>query len=209
MSSHTLFAIVLLLTVGVGPACAERDVTTALQRTPQPLDPLTREERQLAEKLVRADPRSKELLGAQAALASLEFLAMKVGDKDEAVRHADLLFSRPDAEFGARAIVRLGSNPAVVELTRVDRRSVPVVTAEIQEAWKIALADAAYTRRLAREPSKLTVEALRLYTEDRSDPCFSGRCLYVMVREGAYYISNASVVVDLSAKRILPERSPK
>lgn len=209
MSTRSCSAVIVLAVVALGPACAQRAIATAPQQAVQPLDPLTPEERRLAEKLARADPRARELLGEQATLASLEFLSMKAGDKDDAVRHADLLFARPGTDFGARVIVRLGASPTVVEITRVDRRSVPLVNAEIQEAWKIALADADYTRRLAREPSKLTVEALRLYTEDRSDPCFSGRCLYVMVREGAYYLSGASVVVDLASRRILPERSPK
>ena len=207
MSSRLIFAVLLALAVTLSPA--PPTAGAALAQTPQPLDPLTPAERTLAEKLVRADARAKDLLGAQATVASIEFLAMKVGEKEDAVRHADVLFSRPDSDVGARAIVRLGPTPAVIEFTQVDRRSVPIINAEIQDAWRIALADAAFTRRLGRDASKLTVEALRLYTEDRADPCFSGRCLYLLVREGAYYLSSGSVVVDLSSRRILPERSPK
>ena len=36
---------------------------------------------------------------------------MKGRVADDVVRHADLLFARPDREFGARAIVRLGTAP--------------------------------------------------------------------------------------------------
>ena len=55
----------------------------------------------------------------------------------------------------------------------------------------------------------LEPEALRIYTEDRNDPCFSGRCFYLIVRDGDFYVSNASVTVDLATNRILSERSPK
>ena len=134
---------------------------------------------------------------------------MKGRRADEAVRHADLLFARPDTDFGARAIVRLGAAPSIVEFTRVDRKSVPMTEADVQEAWRIALADPAYKRRLNRDPGGLTPEALRIYTEDRSDPCFSGRCFYLIVRDGDFYVSDASVTVDLATKRILPERSPE
>jgi hypothetical protein len=105
--------------------------------------------------------------------------------------------------------VRLGPNPSIVEFTRVDRKSVPMTNADVQEVWKIALADPAYRKRLTRDLAGLRPEALRIYTEDKSDPCFRGRCFYLIVREGDFYVSNASVVVDLATKRILPERSPK
>jgi hypothetical protein len=209
MPRHALVAVLLFCALGTATSCAGRAVNTAPQKGPQVLDPLTADERSSAEKLVRSDARAKELLGDRAVVAALEFLAMKGGTSDEPVRHADLLFARPDADYGVRAIVRLGADAAVVEFTRVDRRSVPVVETEVQEAWKIALADAAYSKQIARDPAQLKVEALRLYTEDRSDPCFSGRCLYLMVRDGKFYVSAASVVVDLATKRILAERNPR
>ena len=203
MTRHR-FAVLLLplctvIVCGAGTAAAQ----------PAPLDPLSSEEKAIAERLVRADPRARELLGARATLASIEFLAMKGRGGDDAVRHADLLFARPDTEFGARAIVRLGAAPSIVELTRVDRKSVPMTEADVQEAWRIAVADPAYRRRLNRDTGGLTPEALRIYSEDRSDPCSSGRCFYLIVRDGEYYISNASVVVDLATRRILPERGPR
>ena len=187
--------------------------TTACQRrvtiqAPQPLDPLSAQERADAEKLVRADARAGELLGTQASVASIEFLAVKAPGSDEAVRHVDLLFARPDADFGVRAVVRLGPSPAVTEFARVDRRSVPMTEADVQQAWQIALADPAYKARLSRDPSRVRVEALRIYSEDPADPCSAGRCFYVIVREGDFYVSGASVTVDLATRRVLPERSP-
>lgn len=201
---------VLLLLLCAVIACGARTVVAAAaQPAPKALDPLSAEEKAIAEKLVRAHHRARELIGERATLASIEFLAMKGRGADDTVRHADLLFARPDTEFGARAIVRLGAAPSIVELTRVDRKSVPMTDTDVQEVWKTALADAAYRKRLARDPGGLKPEALRIYTEDREDPCFSGRCFYLIVRDGDYYVSNASVTVDLATKRILSERSAK
>ena len=207
--------ISLSLAVSAAIACGASTADGSSSRVPQvvgqvqPLDPLTPEEKAAAEKLVRADPRARDLLGGSAKVVSIEPLVMKATGADDAVRHADLIFARPDTEFGARAIVRLTGTPAIVEFTRVDRRSIPSTEDDVQAAWKIALADPAYTRRLARDVSGLKPEALRIYTEDRKDPCYSGRCFYLIVRDGDYYVSGASVTVDLATKRILPERSPK
>ncbi len=172
---------------------------------PDDLDPLTDEEKVEAERLVRADPRAAKLLGERAKLVSIEFLAIK----NRTVRHADLLFAIPEMAFGARAIVQLGASPSIVEFTRIDARSVPMTQADVEEAWNVARADKAYMRGLGRSPERLTPEALRIYTEDRSDPCYHGRCFYLILRDGDYYVSNASVVVDLATKRILLDRSAK
>ncbi len=157
---------------------------------------------------MRADGRAQELLGTQAVLASVEFLAVK-GEGDEAVRHADLLFSRRDSASGARAIVRLGEAPEVVEFARIDSRNVPITEADVQDAWRVALADAGFQKRLNRDPARVKVEALRIYTERRDDPCFSGRCFYLVVRDGDFYVSDASVTVDLATRRILSEGRPR
>ena len=92
--------LALIFVVCAATACS-RAVSTAAAAQPvrQPLDPLTAAERATAEKLVRSDQRARELLGDGATLVSVEFLAVK-GLKDEVMRHADLLFSRPDTEFG-------------------------------------------------------------------------------------------------------------
>ena len=209
MARLVFVGLLTLLALGTAGACRPRVATTPAQpAVPQSLDPLSSEEKATAEKLARADARSQELLGSQAVLAAIEFLAVK-GEGDEAIRHADLLFSRRDAAFGARAIVRLGATPAVVEFSQIDSRNVPMIEADVQEAWKVALADAGFRKLLSRDPSRLKVEALRIYTERREDPCFAGRCFYLVVRDGDFYISAASVTVDLATRRILSEGSPR
>lgn len=207
MARHRIGVVLLLLYAVI--ACGARSVSAVSSQTPpQALDPLSAAEKALAEKLVRADPRARELLGDRATLASIEFLAMKGEGAEGTIRHADLLFARVDAD-GARAIVRLGPTPSIVEFTRVDANSVPLTEADVQEVWKVALADSAYRTRLSRDAGGLRPEALRIYTEDRNDPCFKGRCFYLIVRDGDFYVSRASVTVDLATRRILTERSPK
>lgn len=186
-----------------------RSDPAAAQPARQALDPLSAEEKAAAERLVRADPRARELLGDGATLASIELLAMKGERADDSVRHADLLFALPGREFGARAIVSLGATPSIAEFTRVDAKSVPMTDADVQEVWKIALADDGYRRRLDRDSAGLKPEALRIYTDDREDPCFSGRCFYLIVRDGDYYVSKGSATVDLATRRVLTERSPR
>ena len=191
-------------------ACQARSSAIAqATQPPQALDPLSRDERALAERLARADSRAVELLGPEARLASLEFLAMKGAATDAPVRHADALFARPDGDYGVRAIVRLGADAAVVEVQRVSASSVPMTQADIDQAWAIALADSAYTARLGRDVSRMRVEGLRIFSEDRTDPCAAGRCFYLIVRDGPYYVSGASVIVDLATRRVLPGRSPR
>ncbi len=196
---------------GFGPACAARTGSgvPARQQAPQPLDPLTAAERTTAEKLARSDQAALKLLPASAELVSVEFLALKGAERDTVERHADLLFARAERDYGVRVIVRLGTTPAVADVQRVSANSIPITRAEVDQAWRVALADKAYVAQLGRNPDQLRVEALRMYSEDPSDPCSSGRCFYLMVRDGGRYVPGASVIVDLATQRLLPARRPQ
>jgi hypothetical protein len=197
-------ALLALVAAAAGAGCASAGASRQpAAAAPQLLDPLTPAERASAETLVRADARAIALLGEGATLASADFLALKGERDDAAVRHVDLLFARAARDFGVRAVVRLGAAPAVIEVDRVAANSVPMTPQDVDQAWKIALADPAFTARLARDPSRVRVEALRLFSDDRDDPCFAGRCFYLIVRDGAYYISEATAVVDLATARVL------
>lgn len=197
-----LVCAAILAEVATSGSALAADQSASEAGAPGELDPLTDEEKKEAERIVRADPRAAELLGERATLVSIEFLAIK----NDVVRHADLLFAVPPMEFGARAIVQLGARPSVVDFMRIDAGSVPMTEADVLEAWNIARADEAYMRVLGRHRGQLTPEALRIHTGDRSDPCYHGRCFYLIVRDGDYYVSDASVVVDLAARRVLWDR---
>ena len=196
---------------GSGPACAARTTSgaAARQQGPQPLDPLTPEERAASEKLARSDQRALPLLPPSAELVSVEFLALKGAEADVIERHADLLFARAERDYGVRVIVRLGAAPAVADVQRVSANSVPMTRSDVDQAWRVALADKAYVARLGRDSTRLRVEALRMFSEDPNDPCSSGRCFYLMVRDGDFYVPSASVIVDLATQRLLPARRPQ
>jgi hypothetical protein len=208
--SLTMLAWLLLpiALAAFGPACAARKPPGApgQQPLPQPLDPLTAGERTIAEKVARSDQRTITLLSGSAELVSIDFLALKGAERDIAERHADLLFARAERDYGVRVIVRLGTAPAVADVQRVSANSIPITRSDVDQAWRVALADKAYLTQLDRNPTQLRVEALRMYSEDPSDPCSAGRCFYLVVRDGDLYIPGASVIVDLTTQRVLPAR---
>ena len=150
---------------GFGPACAARTSSgvPARQQAPQPLDPLTADERTTAEKLARSDQAALKLLPPSAELVSVEFLALKGAERDTVERHADLLFARAERDYGVRVIVRLGTTPAVADVQRVSANSIPITRAVVDQAWRVALADKAYVAQLGRNPDQLRVEALRMF----------------------------------------------
>ena len=213
LRSHVFLSLLVaaLVAGGFAAGCAARTTQPAgvARQGPQPLDPLTAEERAAAEKAARADQRALALLSPQAELVSVEFLALKGADPDAIDRHADLLFARAERDYGVRVLVRLGASPAVTDVQRVSASGLPVTRSEVDEAWRLALADTAYVKTLARETKGLQVEALRIYSEDANDPCSSGRCLYLLVRDRGLYVQDAAVIVDLASRRLLPARRPQ
>ena len=71
------YGVVLLFSLCVITLCCTRTVAAAAQTPVQALDPLSAEEKRIAERLVRGHQRARELLGERATLASIEFLAIK------------------------------------------------------------------------------------------------------------------------------------
>lgn len=176
--------------------------------TPLALDPLTESERSGAEKTARADGRVRELIGDAGILAHIAWFAPKPAEASaEVVRHAELLFAIPSGEYGVRALVRLGAPMTVVETARIDARNVPMTDGEIQEVWRIAQADPAVRSKLGNRMPEIRPEALRSYSEDPNDPCYRGRCYYLLLRVGNNYLNEPAITVELNSKRVLAERS--
>jgi Cu2+-containing amine oxidase len=105
--------------------------------TPQilPLDPLTPEEKQTAERVARSDTRVQSLLSRQHKLAYVEFIAMKPDDEAKTMeawprpiqmgRHAEVAFYRDKDDFGVRVIVDL-ERQGVAHVGRIDHNQIPV-----------------------------------------------------------------------------------
>jgi hypothetical protein len=135
---HRLAWLLLCALLPAQEACL--NTPPSYQETPQlhqvlPLDPLTPEEKQTAERVALGDPRVKGLLSAQHKPIYVEFLAMKPDDEAKTReawprpiqigRYADVVFYRDNDDFGFRVIVNLEGRE-VNHVERIDREQVPV-----------------------------------------------------------------------------------
>jgi hypothetical protein len=188
-----------------------------------PLDPLTPAEREVAARLAETDPRVKELLGTRSRRIYTEFIAVKrgatptTGEEPPSGRFADVLFIRYDTNVGVRALVDLEAQ-RVVEVARASGSSVPINADEVQEAARLALANAAVVRLLGdqagsfrvatgpateREAAENRIEGLRTLGTVAGDPCSEHRCIVLFFRQANRYIRLNQVVVDLTTQRVI------
>jgi hypothetical protein len=195
---HSARVLIVLVTIWSSALLAQ-------QR--QPLDPLTPEERREAERIARADERVRKLLGPGGRVNYVEFLALKSGsDSDEPSPHAEVLLLRDDAQYGVRALVQLGEKRAVVSVQRVEESTVPMTEIELQSAARLAAENAEVRAVLGTQLADLQVEGLRIFTNDKRDPCFAQRCVRLLYRMGRDYVSDPIVIVNLSKPTVLVER---
>lgn len=184
-----------------------------------PLDPLTPAERAAGEELARGNDKVREFLakGRTRAIYS-EFIAPKLNRGDEpSGRYADVLFYRYDDDAGLRVLVDLGAR-AVVDMAPVAGHSVPLTAAEVEEAARLALANAEVARLLGPEAGTFRpalapanrdtindnrIEGLRTLGGSPDDPCTRDRCVVLFFRTHNRYIAMNRVVVDLTAQRTL------
>lgn len=107
-----------------------------------PLDPLTPEEKQTAERVARSDPRVQGLLGRQHRLSYVAFVAMKPDDETKTReaqsrpiqmgRHAEVVFYRDKDDLGVRVIVDL-ERQGVTHVGRIDRLQIPAPPEKFNE----------------------------------------------------------------------------
>jgi hypothetical protein len=174
---------------------------------PQPLDPLTADERSTAERVARADPKVRELLGAGGRANHIEFIALKSDTETaEPRRHAEVNLLRDDARYGVRVVVELGAKPIVVAVQRMDESNIPMTEIELQSAAKLASENATVRTILGDQLAKVQVEGLRVFTINKADPCFAQRCVRLLYRIDRDYISDPIVTVNLSKQTLLVER---
>lgn len=197
------------------------------QRRVQPLDPLTPEETELAARIADSDSRVRESLGVgRVQLIAVEFLALKSPIYRETRepeqlnigRHAAVVFYRYDSDEGVHVVVDL-ERRAVGEITRMEGRAVPLATAEVAEAFNLALRDervrgllgarAGEFRVAGVERAENRVEALRIVAPALKDPCHRHRCLALLFRRPEGYITGTSVTVDLTAQTVRAERTAR
>jgi len=195
-----------------------------------PLDPLTPEENVSAERLARNDERVKKLLGeGEVRLVSVETLALKPGSReplDRLERRAEVVLFRPVGEIGVRIVVNL-QRQAVEDVKRVSASDVPMTVDDLRDAFQLALHDPqfqqafgssaqTYQVQIQLDDSKAvqavgnSVTGLPVRSRKQDDPCSRHRCIELFFRRGRDFLSEPTVVVDLSAKFVyLGERKRK
>jgi hypothetical protein len=202
-------ALVICVIAFEFPVMGSGQRNSPVQRpSPQPLDPLTVQERQAAERVARADSRVRELLGGEGRLSYVEFVSIKPEQESErlAHRHAEVVFLQAKAEYGVRAVVRLGAEPTVTTVDKVSERDVPMTADDLEAARRLALQSPEV--KAAAEPrlEKAKVEGLRVVGADETDPCYRGRCVRLLFKVGNDYLSDPIVVVDLTTSRVSVQR---
>ena len=136
-------------------------------------------------------------------------------------RFAEVVFFRPDGEFGVRAVVDL-SRGAVAEVDRLASQQVPLTQADLTEAWQLASHDVEVRQALGADVERFrvqgvpvrgvvarspySVEALPVEAVAENDPCFRHRCLHLLFRRGDAYLMRPVVIVDLSVRKVYVER---
>ena len=195
---------------------------------PRALDTLQVNERTATERVARADPKVKELVGeAGVRLVSVTPVLLK-GESPEkfnvAQRQVEVILFHPGREVGARVIVDLQQN-RVVSVTKLSSDQVLMTNDDLEDAWQLALKDAEVVRALgpaaqtfhvsgalsatgtAAAATENVVEGLPVRSEEGSDPCSKHRCLQLLFRRGNDYLMNPVVTVDLTAKHVTVEHA--
>lgn len=170
------------------------------------MDPLTREEIALAQRVALDDPRVKEMLGsAPRRVAYVEFFAGKANDeRDVVIRHAEVVFYVPRENRGVRALVLL-ERRTVAEVEPVEGDDVPISAEEVAEASALALKSPGLRSLVEGASKEYRPEVLRVIATEESDPCWKRRCVEVFFRRGRVFVG-ASAIVDLLSARVLEER---
>jgi Cu2+-containing amine oxidase len=203
-------------------------LSTAWQRLP--LDPLTPEENASAEHLARNDVRVKELLGeGEVRLVSIETLALKPEPQmqtDRLERRAKVILFRPVGEVGVQVVVNL-QHETVEDVKRVTASDVPMTVDDLKDAFQLALRDSQFQKAFGSlaqtyqvqiqldgsktgHPVENAVTGLPVRSQNKNDPCSRHRCIELFFRRGRAFLSEPTVVVDLSAKAVyLEERKHK
>jgi hypothetical protein len=208
----------------------------AQQQDRLPLDPLTREERDLAVRIVEDNAQARALRGkGRQKLVAVELIDVKPKNAESVTveepgrpiqtgRYAEVLYYRYDTGDGVRVVVDLRGR-SVQEATRIDGNAVPLSFEEIEDAAKLALQDtqvrnllgpSATQFRVVRPSSAedqlhrddgFRVEGLRILPASPNDPCWGRRCVSLLFRRGRFYLSGTQVTVDLTTQKVRVERT--
>ena len=227
--TNTLLLIINFLVVGAWlspkPARATRLHTRVRLQETQALDPLTPKEIELATRVANEDRRVKEAVGTgKQQLVQVQFLALKPArygpdaERLQIGRHAEVLFYRYDGDRGIHVVVDL-EKKAVVLVTKIEGRAVPLGADEIREAFGLAAQNERVkallgaqlndfkVANLTEERPENRVEGLRVVATSPRDPCYRHRCIDLLFHNREGYVAGTTVTVDLTAQTVRAERT--
>jgi hypothetical protein len=192
------------------------------------LDAITTDEEAAADRIARAEPKVKELLGERGIrLVSATPVLIKQGEPPDKIdlhqRAIEVILFRPEGEIGVRVIVHLHQNRAA-EVQRLTAAQVPFTNDDLNDAFQLALRDAEVQRELgpaaqtfhvpelhnntaSAAASENIVTGLPIRTTDPKDACSKHRCLQLFFRRGTDFLSRPVVTVDLTEKHVTVDRS--
>ncbi len=187
---------------------------------PLPLDPLTDAEAARAQEVAMSDAGTRQLLGDRPRLIYVLSIAPKLSaDGEPRGRHADVLYRRADSSFGVRVLVDLEAG-RVVDRVRIVPTSLPIGTADVEEALEIAQSSgelqpllrsygAAGAFRVLRGPltreraNENFVQGLQHVSANPDDSCHLGRCIVLVFNSGGEQIlTEQRILVDLNTRRV-------
>ena len=194
------------------------------QQSPLPLDPLTAEDRRLAEEIAGADAKVHGLFaGATYRFVSIELLPLKPDQESKGAptqpltldRHAAMLYRRAGDESGLRVVVNL-TKRSIVSSSEVTSAEVPLTPEDINEAAQLALTNkelrsalssdaegyAAASKSPGTHTDRFAITGLRLFSSDEKDPCKTHRCVRLMFRRDRDYLGQPMVWVDLTDRQV-------
>jgi hypothetical protein len=198
----------------LGPLTSSLSAAQAL-----PMDPLMADEQRLAEQVAQTGPDTRSILGSTPArLVSTQLITVKptntAAERDVQAeiagsrRTVELIYYLPAQNAGLRAIVDLASR-SVTHSEPLAGRDVPLAREDIDEAWQLAQLSPDVQRAVALPAPDLVVQGLREASSAPSDPCYSNRCVRLLLRRGGEYLRRPIIVVDLTSRTVdLREAQP-
>jgi hypothetical protein len=172
---------------------------------------------ELAQRLTRADPRVRELVGQRKAIVgATAFIALKPESAEvtrargdiEPIRAAVVFLYVYEGDYGVRALIDLPRS-SVLRVDRLDHERIPFAAEEIATAQQLALRDERLRATLGRTLAETRVEWLGFTPPDERDPCFRHRCVQLLYRRGNAFLMRPIVIVDLTTQTVRleePER---
>jgi hypothetical protein len=196
----------------------ERPQATTERRA---LEPLNVDEHAAVERVARAEPRVKELVGETGVrVVSVTPVLIKTESPtqfDVTQRQVEVILFHPEREVGARVIINLQQNK-VVAVTKLSGDQVMMTNDDVADAFHLALRDPEVVKVLGPEAQRFqignppsgarpenAVEGLPVRSTDPNDPCSKHRCINLLFRRGNNYLTQ-SVTVDLTAKHVTVEK---